>query len=50
MATKLEEKKLGQIKIIRLTFCILLYAPSRLYLTHEFRRARLNTFFNVQHA
>ena len=47
MATKLEEKKLGQIKIIWLTFCILLYAPSRLYLTHEFRRVRLNTFFSM---
>ena len=47
MATKLEEKKSGKIKIIWLTFCILLYAPSRLYLTHEFRRARLNTFFSM---
>ena len=45
MAKNLEEKKSGQIKIICLTFCVLHYAPSGLYLTHEFRRAHLNTFF-----
>ena len=33
-----------------LTFFLLLYAPSRLYLTCKFRHARLNTFFSVQHA
>ena len=47
MAKKLEgkKKKSRQIKIICLTFGVLLYTLSRLYLTHEFRHACLNTYF-----
>ena len=55
-ATKLKQQpkkyrqKSRSIQILCLIFFILLYAPSRLYLTCKFRHARLNTFFSVQHA